>query len=514
MSLREGRRLGGRPRAGVILALVACALMSAPAHALTTPNPPLPDPGFAAALSGQVQHLHFRYGPLAVAPGHNLILAGPVSIEKPAYDGYVVGFRPNLVNADGSVPGVDVVHLHHAVWLNESGHDASSPTGAQRFAASGEEKTAFQLPAGYGYPVRGTDVWLLNYMLHNLTPEPQSVYITYDVDYVPASSSLAPSITPVQPVWMDVQNGSAYPVFDVHRGSGTNGQFTYPADAQNPYGGGAPKNELHVDRPGTLVWAGGHVHPGGLHTDLTLSRNGQVAPLFQSAAQYWDPGGPISWDMAMTVTPPAWRVGVEPGDTLSVQATYDTTRASWYESMGIMILWEAVGVPGPDPFTSPPPTTGQVTHGHLPETDNHGGADQGAVDPTTLPDGQTLSGQVGVSGFQYLPGTPGLPGVFGDPPVVHPGQTLTFNNSDAAAQIFHTVTACRAPCNLSTGISYPLADGPIDFDSGELGYGPTGFTAAANRYSWTIPSTLPSGTYTYFCRIHPFMRGAFRVLPS
>jgi len=25
------------------------------------------------------------------------------------------------------------------------------------------------------------------------------------------------------------------------------------------------------------------------------------------------------------------------------------------------------------------------------------------------------------------------------------------------------------------------------------------------------PQDLPSGTYTYFCRIHPFMRGAFRV---
>jgi len=26
-------------------------------------------------------------------------------------------------------------------------------------------------------------------------------------------------------------------------------------------------------------------------------------------------------------------------------------------------------------------------------------------------------------------------------------------------------------------------------------------------------NNLPPGTYTYFCRVHPFMRGAFRVLP-
>ena len=29
---------------------------------------------------------------------------------------------------------------------------------------------------------------------------------------------------------------------------------------------------------------------------------------------------------------------------------------------------------------------------------------------------------------------------------------------------------------------------------------------------WRTPRTLRPGTYTYFCRIHPFMRGAFRVV--
>jgi plastocyanin len=95
--------------------------------------------------------------------------------------------------------------------------------------------------------------------------------------------------------------------------------------------------------------------------------------------------------------------------------------------------------------------------------------------------------------------------------VLGPGQSLTFRNADAARTIFHTVTACRAPCNRTTGIAYPLADGPVDFDSGELGFGPTGFTAAANRDTWSTPPDLGPGTYTYFCRVHPFMRGSFRV---
>ncbi len=38
--------------------------------------------------------------------------------ERPAVDGWIVGFRPGLVYAKGGrSPSVQVVHLHHAVWL-------------------------------------------------------------------------------------------------------------------------------------------------------------------------------------------------------------------------------------------------------------------------------------------------------------------------------------------------------------------------------------------------------------
>jgi plastocyanin len=52
----------------------------------------------------------------------------------------------------------------------------------------------------------------------------------------------------------------------------------------------------------------------------------------------------------------------------------------------------------------------------------------------------------------------------------------------------------------------------VEFDSGELGWGPEGATPAANRNTWSTPDDLKPGTYTYFCRIHPFMRGSFRVI--
>ena len=56
-------------------------------------------------------------------------------------------------------------------------------------------------------------------------------------------------------------------------------------------------------------------------------------------AKYFEPAGAVSWDVSMTATKPDWRVAVKAGDRLNVSATYDTSRASWYESMGIMVVF-------------------------------------------------------------------------------------------------------------------------------------------------------------------------------
>ena len=56
----------------------------------------------------------------------------------------------------------------------------------------------------------------------------------------------------------------------------------------------------------------------------------------------------------------------------------------------------------------------------------------------------------------------------------------------------------------------------MSFDSGQLGfnynnYGGLVKAPAADRDTWKTPKALEPGTYNYFCRIHPFMRGSFRV---
>ena len=487
----------------------AAALVAAAACAGTAAaDPPLPELGSVAPLGAEVQHLHYKYGPISITPGGNLILAGPVTIEKPAYDGYMTMIKPNLVRADGSVPPVDEIHLHHSVWLDLTHKDISKPDlfPGKRFFAAGEEKTTLSFPSGYGYPVNASDVWAVNYMIHNQTPVPEEVWITYDVDFVPAASELGQTMKAAQPVWMDVDNGEAYPVFDSHRGSGTNGVYTYPP------GGTNGQNEWTVPQDGALVWAGGHVHPGGLYTDLDVRRGTQSTRVFRSEAEYFDPNGPVSWDMAMTVTDPGWRVGVNQGDKLRLTTGYETQRASWYEGMGIDIVLMAFGESGPDPFTSTIDTTGEPTHGQLPEATHYGGEPTGLPDPRDLPDGQTFGNRVEIGAFTYFPGNLGTVGLLGNPPVIPPGGRLTFDNQDWESQIYHTITACAPPCNGSTGVSYPLADGTPQFDSGNLGFGaPFGYTAAANRVSYQTPANLDEGTYTYFCRIHPYMRGSFRV---
>ncbi|MEA2494098.1 MAG: hypothetical protein QOJ29_2009, partial [Thermoleophilaceae bacterium] len=109
-----------------------------------------------------IQHLHFKYGPIDITPGQNTIEAR-VNKLKPDVPGYITKFKPDLVYADdGSVPPVDIIHLHHGVWLSNF-----VPT----FAA-GEEKTIINFPQGFGLHYSPDDVWVMNYMIHNLTPAP------------------------------------------------------------------------------------------------------------------------------------------------------------------------------------------------------------------------------------------------------------------------------------------------------------------------------------------------------
>lgn len=443
----------------------------------------------------------FRFA-VNVKPGQNLNLYNYLNTSnaehRPSENGWIVGFRPNLRRMDGSTPPVDEIHLHHAVWVIN---------GRPTFAA-GEEKTSVLTPTGYGFRYTTDQNWLLNHMIHNLTASPEKVWVEFQLDFLPDSAPAAANMKEVQTEWVDAMGGTAYPVFDVRKGEGTAGKLTYPQDTSASLAG---RNRRLITHDGTLVGTAGHLHPGGLYTELFLTRGGKTVKLFRSNAYYYGRAKFTSWNVSMGVPTDKWRVAVKKGDILSVQGTYDTTKAAWLESMAIspaMLTTQPDG--GVDPFETTPDQTEVLTHGELKENRDNGGLpNPGLADPRKLKDGPKLR-TVDIKDFLYQQGDLSLPGRKGRPPVIGAGKELKFVNQDPTREIFHTVTPCKAPCNRSSGISYPLADAK-QVDSGELGFGPVGITAAANRADWSLPVGTKKGTYTYFCRVHPFMRGAYRV---
>jgi hypothetical protein len=244
---------------------------------------------------GACQRLRFAYGPIAVKPGQNDVLVSPITVEKPDQDGYITRFKPNLVRSDGTVPPVEQVHLHHGTWLAEPNY------GLGPFFAAGEEKTIAPFPKGYGMPVKATDQWQLLYMVHSAINKPLEVYITYDIDFIPAAKGRELGIKPAYPIWLDVRPNTAYPVFNAQRNFGGNGRCTWPKErcaAFDPYGkklvgqgeggngkgmdlqlpkAGEPLGRVDNFRGGTLIGIGGHLHPGGLQNEIDLVRPGRTA---------------------------------------------------------------------------------------------------------------------------------------------------------------------------------------------------------------------------------------------
>src|SRR3954466_3766745 len=219
--------LMSRPLQMTLRALLCALLLTLAASVSSAGAAQLPGAKISTANYAQpatypgIQHLHYEFGPINIVPGQNTI-DFRLNNLKPSVPGYITRFKPNLIySSSRKVPRVDVIHLHHGVWVMD---------GYPTFAA-GEEKTVFNAPQGYGYHYKPSNGWIMNYMIHNLTPTPTKVYITYDIDFLPDSEPAAASVTRTMPLWMDVAGIQAYPVFNASRGSGHRGKYTFPNDA-------------------------------------------------------------------------------------------------------------------------------------------------------------------------------------------------------------------------------------------------------------------------------------------
>ena len=237
---------------------------------------------------GSAPALPLRPGPHPPGPEHDQLRR---TNARPKVDGYITSFRPNLVRADGKVPPVDVIHLHHAVWLV----DAAQPTWA-----AGEEKTAVRLPGGYGWRYRTSDTWILNHMIHNLTGDPDRVWVTWDMDFVPATAPAARHLHAVDTNWVDA--AAARPT-----------RSSTPSRARAPAGATRSPTRPRTRTPTARCRAtsGSSTHdstlsrprppaPGRPVHRLTLTPRRAHGALFRSRAHYFEPAGAVSWDVSMT----------------------------------------------------------------------------------------------------------------------------------------------------------------------------------------------------------------------
>ena len=121
-----------------------------------------------------------------------------------------------------------------------------------------------------------------------------TLYVSYTIDFIPDGSPAAAGMRPVRPIWMDVDERQLSTRSSTSAGQrGADGRFTYPDDAANPYSSGIHRNMWQVDRDGVLIATAGHVHTGGLSTDLWLRRTGARyhGPRLRQAADRERSGG-------------------------------------------------------------------------------------------------------------------------------------------------------------------------------------------------------------------------------
>ncbi len=538
--------------ASTVLALLACAGPAA-AQDPTDPKEPLLDRGdqFAGKPPGTVETLRFWYGPYVVPPGNDM---NRFDLNLPVREGMVLSIEPRLRLAhDFSTPVHQHAHIHHAHWLRvDPGNkeDTNTYGFTQWLWGTGDEETradaqrqASAEPNGpvYGGYTGPGKVEPVIYMIHNKTSQPMLTYLTLDVVFAHGSpeqleqATGRPHHSPVGVIFGRT--------FDVPRNAGGDGVFeTARDDKEGPI-------EWVASRDGTIVGAGGHIHPGGRTVTIEnlgsesnpckrtkYSKYGGTA-LFRSEAVHRT--APLSEDFQMTIPRAAWRAPVRKGDRLRISSTYENRDHAWYAVMahtGVYIDDKQPPRPGCKPYLvgrhaakmkrkrkKPDLTKGVLNRDWRgpPEavcgrhqaggSAHHGGVHDGGPCERDEPDRGTgvETSFVAIQNFLYTPGDRGLGGAMGAPARVRQGNTITFVNLDQQAGIRHTVTTCPWPCNGPYVANYPLADGR--FDSGMMGYDVVD-GGSPNPVSRT-PTDLPVGKYAYFCRTHPWMRGAFEVTP-
>ena len=467
--------------------------------------------------------------------------ANRADLEIPVANGMFISIDPSLHMAlDGSEPSHQIAHIHHAHWFNlhpGSKNDNYTYGLTDWMFGNGDEETKADFtqrsaadPKGpiYGSWIGPQEGQPMIYMLHNKTSESKLAYIRLNVTFIHGTLEELNSMS--DRPYRDITGILFGRTFDVPRDrKSRDGTYETVEDDER----GVIEWTSTLD--GTIIGTGSHVHPGGL--GMTVENygseekpcpdtgDGYGGTLLLDSDVIWRGGVRFTEDYQTEVTNPAWRAPLHVGDRIRISADYANKKTAWYEAMAHqgMYIDEAeppkgrckpylVGKAAKKPGVS-------VTEGvrNRPWGKHHtdkvcgkrfGEGPCGRPQKPYAPGVSTS--EVTIANFQYLPGDLSLSGQMGDPVQVPQGSSLTFVNADQTANIRHSVTTCPWPCNGPYVANYPHGDGV--WDSGTLGYDAVS-GGSPNPVAET-PTDLKVGKYSYYCRIHPWMRGAFEVVPN
>ena len=231
----------------------------------------------------------------------------------------------SLVDAAGNPISSHLVHLHHIVMMDMTRPDPLCPNVGARFAASGAERTPLALPGDYAYRVDSGDLWGATFHVHTSGPAPATgVFLQYEMTYERITAS------------SDFKYTTPY-FFDV------TGCWESSASEYDVPGGGAAGSEHELARSwtmprnGTAVFAGGHLHAGGVDLALTRDATGED---YCTAFPEYVPGGHPSHPRLgylQDIDACAVHSRVNAGERFTLRSTYDNQYAV-ARAMGIMLV--------------------------------------------------------------------------------------------------------------------------------------------------------------------------------
>jgi hypothetical protein len=272
----------------------------------------------APAGGGEILTQTFRYGPFVLGPGEEVQGSPSSGLPRPTGAFGLKGARFNVVDENGTPISVHDVHLHHIVLTTSARQDQLCPTRRERFLGAGMERTPVAFGGPYAYLVGANDQWGAIYHVMNETPAgtpDKTVYIEYTLDYQPGAN--ATNSRPLDVYFEDV-TGCGGSTFDVPGDGGPGSVFTKSKSWAAP-------------RDGIAVYAGGHLHEGGI--DITLADEEVGYTLCTGTATYHENPRHLS-----TINPCPLHHRIIAGNHYKVTARYDNSEP-WSDVMGIYMTW-------------------------------------------------------------------------------------------------------------------------------------------------------------------------------